>query len=128
MDPVRAAIRAITEAAQSRLTGISAARDDFGPDLYAARLDPRLSQLMEAKPILTDFTLGPCPASPGDQLRDVVVSLKKRGIRQIVAVPLGGEEFGISVVKMIVPDLEDPPDSPHRVLGRRAVNAMMGQA
>ena len=127
--PVRAAIRAVTEAAQSRLTGISAARDDFGPDLYAAKLDPRLTKLMAAHP----GHLGVDPSTgslfeAGDQLRDAVECFRRNGIRSAVAVPLGGEPFGIAVVKMIIPDLEDPPDIPHRVLGRRALNAMMGQA
>jgi ribosomal protein S12 methylthiotransferase accessory factor len=126
--PVRAAIRAVTEAAQSRLTGISAARDDFGPDLYAATLDPRLTQLMNAKP--GNFGVDPSKgtlADPGHQLCEAVGSFRRNGIRSAIAVPLGGERFGIAVVKMIIPDLEDPPDIPHRVLGRRALNAMMGQ-
>ena len=54
--------------------------------------------------------------------------LRARGIRSVVVVPLGGEEFGISVVKVIVPDLEDPPESKHRRLGRRAINAMLAAA
>ncbi|MGO8389042.1 YcaO-like family protein, partial [Rhizobium johnstonii] len=37
-DPVRAALRAITEAAQSRLTAIAGSRDDFSPRIYK-RLD-----------------------------------------------------------------------------------------
>ncbi|MGO8078030.1 YcaO-like family protein, partial [Rhizobium leguminosarum] len=37
-DPVRAALRAITEAAQSRLTSIAGSRDDFSPRIYQ-RLD-----------------------------------------------------------------------------------------
>jgi ribosomal protein S12 methylthiotransferase accessory factor len=126
--PVRAAIRAVTEAAQSRLTGISAARDDFGPELYAAKIDPRLTQLMTATPgrLRIDLSQGGS-VDAGDQLSEVVRRFKKHGIRSAVAVPLGGEPFGIAVVKMVIPDLEDPPDIPHRVLGRRALNAMLGQ-
>lgn len=127
--PVRAAIRAVTEAAQSRLTGISAARDDFGPDLYAATLDPRLTQLMNARPthVVAEPTEGRS-VELGTPLRQAVECLRRNGIRNAVAVPLGGETFGIAVVKMVIPDLEDPPDMPHRVLGHRALNAMIGPA
>jgi ribosomal protein S12 methylthiotransferase accessory factor YcaO len=38
---------------------------------------------------------------------------------------LGGEELGLSVAKVVVPDLEDPPESRHRRFGRRAVSAML---
>ncbi|RUV25816.1 hypothetical protein EOD29_35260, partial [Mesorhizobium sp. M1A.T.Ca.IN.004.03.1.1] len=47
-DPVRAALRAITEAAQSRLTAIAGSRDDFSPRIYQ-RLDRRaaMQQVVE---------------------------------------------------------------------------------
>ncbi len=47
----RAAIRAITEAAQSRLTIIAGARDDFDPELYAAPLKPDLLVYPHAEPV-----------------------------------------------------------------------------
>ena len=43
--PVRAALRAITEAAQTRLTTISAARDDFDPSATMSPFTPRCSSI-----------------------------------------------------------------------------------
>ena len=44
--PARAAIRAITEAAQSRVTSITGARDDFDPNLYATQLKADLTEYL----------------------------------------------------------------------------------
>ena len=49
-DPARAAIRAVTEAAQSRLTAISGARDDFDPGDYRARIALDLLPFVQAEP------------------------------------------------------------------------------
>ena len=49
-DPARAAIRAVTEAVQSRLTKISGARDDFDPGVYDATLRAELFPFVRAEP------------------------------------------------------------------------------
>ena len=123
---VRAALRAVTEAAQSRLTSISGARDDFAPSMYAAALRPDLHVYANAEPAGWKPRLGGSEIAPGEYLRLMLGRLKARGVRSAVAVPLGGETAGFSVAKMIVPDLEDPPESRYRRLGRRAINAMLG--
>ena len=122
----RAAIRAVTEAAQSRLTAISGARDDFWPGLYDAPLRPDLHVFRLAEPHPIPVIEG--PATRRTDLGAILDRLRVRGVRSVVVVPLGGEEFGIAVAKIIVPDLEDPPESRHKRLGRRAVNAMLEAA
>lgn len=123
----RAAIRAVTEAAQSRLTAISGARDDFLPEMYVAHLRPDLHVFRNAKTGARKPTLGRRDRNkPGDHLAFMLGQLKGRGIRSAVIVPLGGEGMGFSVAKVVVPDLEDPPESRHRRFGRRALNAMLG--
>src|SRR5439155_16050351 len=122
-------IRAVTEAAQSRLTGISGARDDFAPAIYDAPLKPDLHVFREAEPVAAplpgcDYAGG----GTGDHLAAMLARLRARGVRSVVVVPLGGADHGIAVAKVIVPDLEDPPESRHRILGRRAVNAMLAAA
>ena len=122
---VRAAIRAVTEAAQSRLTAISAARDDFLPSLYEAPLRPDLHVFRLAEP----GWIEPLHLDTRKGLLGLLLDhLRGRGIRSVVAVPIGGEDYSIAVAKVIVPDLEDPPESKHRQLGRRAVNAMLAAA
>ena len=123
---VRAAIRAVTEAAQSRLTAISGARDDILPEMYAAPLKSDLHVFRDAWLSARRPTLGGGDRRPGDHLALMLGRLRGRGIRSAVVVPLGGEEMGFSVAKVVVPDLEDPPESRHRRLGRRALNAMLG--
>lgn len=125
---VRAAIRAITEAAQSRLTGISGARDDFSPTLYDAPLKADLHIFRLAEPRPTSPRLASLNPAPRDLLHMILDRLRKRGVRSVVVVPLGGEELGFSVAKVIVPDLEDPPESRHRRFGRRAISAMLEAA
>ena len=122
---VRAAIRAVTEAVQSRLTAISAARDDFLPDLYEAPLRADLHVFRLAEP---GWIEPPHLEASAGLLELLLRRLRAGGIRSVIVVPIGGEDYGISVAKVIVPDLEDPPESKHRHLGRRAVNAMLAAA
>jgi ribosomal protein S12 methylthiotransferase accessory factor len=44
----------------------------------------------------------------------------------VLVVPIGGEEYGVAVAKVIVADLEDKPGATNRKPGRRALRAMMG--
>jgi ribosomal protein S12 methylthiotransferase accessory factor len=124
-DPARAAIRAITEAAQSRLTAISGARDDFLPSLYDAPLQPDLHVFRTAIPQKTSPPPKTPDRGPQDFLPHLLTRLNRARIGSVVVVPLGGEDHGISVAKVVVPDLEDPPESRHRQIGRRAINAML---
>ena len=119
---VRAAIRAVTEAAQSRVTAISATRDDFSPSLYDAPLEPDLHVFRLAEP----KAIEPRARAGSDGLLGPLLDrLRVRGVRSVVVVPMGGEELGFSTAKVIVPDLEDPQENKHRRLGRRAVNTML---
>ena len=122
---VRAALRAVTEAAQSRLTSISGARDDFSPSTYAAGLRPELHVYANAEPVGWKPKVDHPASGLGDYLRLMLDRVGARGVRSVVVVPLGGEELGFSVAKVIVPDLEDPPESRYRRPGRRAINAML---
>jgi ribosomal protein S12 methylthiotransferase accessory factor len=116
----------VTEAAQSRLTAISGARDDFLPEKYEERLKPDLRIFRDARKGTRKPTLGQHEGKPGDHLAFILERLNSRGIRSAVVVPLGGEQMGFSVAKIVVPDLEDPPESRHRRFGRRGLNAMLG--
>ncbi len=128
-DPVRAALRAVTEAAQTRLTTISGARDDFLPEKYLEPL-PISTVYLRAEPSgRPPDRLAERPASrtlPED-LPHVVERLRTCGIGSAVIVPLGGDATAFAVAKAVVPDLENSPDTKEATLGRRAVRAMMGR-
>lgn len=124
----RAAIRAITEAAQTRLTFISGARDDFHPRLYSAPAKQDLHALMNAG--RQGWGAGrPADAWNGDVpgcLDFLLDRLKARRIDSVVVVPLGGEDLCVAVARVFIPALEDPVESPHWRPGPRGFRAMLG--
>lgn len=123
----RAALRAITEAAQSRITLISGARDDFAPESYLRSFSP------QAAPYLLP-PVGPGAKAPAglplgtplvEALAHVERRLLARGIDNVIALDMGGAEFGIAVVKLLAPQLEDRSANRNWRPGRRAANAML---
>ncbi|WP_454857261.1 YcaO-like family protein [Rhizobium binxianense] len=130
-DPVRAALRAITEAAQSRLTAIAGSRDDFSPKIYQ-RLDrsasmQQLVELCDADSILKPFTeRHQRSATIQDCIRHIAGRLETKGIEQIVVVPFRHSALPVSVVRVIVPGLEVDISGQYVQLGLRAVNTMRG--
>lgn len=128
--PARAAVRAVTEAAQSRLTFISGARDDFHPRLYAAEVKQDLYSLMDARPQeYGDGRITPGRAWDGSAsgcLDYLLDRLRAHRIGSVVVVPLGGEDLGVAVARVFIPALEDPIESPHWRPGSRGFRAMLG--
>lgn len=126
--PARAAIRAITEAAQSRLTVIAGARDDFDPELYAAPLKPDLLVYPHAEP---QDGLEPAPGidvDPRELLPAIIERLGRVGVGRVIVVPLSGAHEPMPVVKVLVPELENPPGERKQALGRRGLVAMLRSA
>jgi YcaO-like protein with predicted kinase domain len=119
---IRAAIRAVTEAAQSRLTFISGARDDIDPANFDRPLpEPiRLELLAEPRACL------PATRSRGEGVSDLlthlIADLARVGIDRIYAVPLTAPDMAFSVVKVVVPGLENPAGARRRPLGARAIS------
>ena len=120
----RAAIRALTEVAQSRLTYISGARDDLFAETFRRPLPAETLALFEAEP-------GPAQAYAavgGDAaalLAWCLERLASAGIGPVLAVPLGDASLPVSVVKMIVPALENPEGARRHALGPRALSRMV---
>lgn len=105
--------RALTEAAQARLTRISGARDDFDPGSY--RQDVRTARLEAARrwfsaPVGGGFRAPASGAGPTlrHDLDSVLSRLAAVGIGQVASVDLTRAEFGIPVVRVVVPGLEGP--------------------
>jgi YcaO-like protein with predicted kinase domain len=122
-----ALLRALTEAVQARLAVISAARDE--PEHLDRHDDVDPEVLREQQAELTakatrDFTSAPAFVSNSiDQ--DVaweLDALRSVGIGEVVAVDLTREEFGIAVVRVIIPGLEGPTGIVSCLLGRRAMS------
>jgi YcaO-like protein with predicted kinase domain len=122
-----ALLRALTEAAQSRLDVISGARDDpsgwdYGDYAHETGQEPSTAPEMAGEAV-RDFTA--VPMFDGDSLdADVaweLAALRSAGISEVVAVDLTHEDFGIPVVRVIVPGLEGPTTTvPNCRLGQRA--------
>lgn len=126
--PARAAIRAITEAAQSRATSIAGARDDFDPHLYATQIKADLFTYVRAKPVGKARRDIGGDTGPADNLAFILERLDNVGIRSVIAVPLEDGSEGFAVAKVLVPELEHPPGDRRQRFGRRALKRMMGGA
>jgi len=108
-----ALLRALTEAAQSRLTMISGSRDDcFRADYEQLR---GLGMLMRL-----DVPRGKRPFADGpgweratfdEDIALELECLRNAGVDQVVVVNLTKPEFGIPVVRVVVPGLAAPPDT-----------------
>ena len=117
----RAAIRAVTEAAQSRLTYISGARDDVFPETFTRDLPEETRGLFAAAPQRRSLAAPDAPTGPKALLDDVMWRLETAGIRTVVVVPLMEGVAPFSVVKVIVPALENPDGLRKRRFGERAL-------
>lgn len=121
-----ALLRALTEAAQTRLTYIAGTRDDADREFFERSRHParvaRLTAELEAEGPRRQFAEVPS-REHGDFEEDVrwqVERLAACGIDQVAAVELTREEFGVPVVRVIAPGLESLHGIPGYVAGARA--------
>jgi ribosomal protein S12 methylthiotransferase accessory factor len=106
-----ALLRALTEAAQTRLTAISGSRDDAYRRTYERFGDPDLSREQSAVARVE----GPArsfagPGFDGETFEDDVAweleRLRAAGIERVVVVNLTRPEFDLPVVRVVIPGLE----------------------
>lgn len=125
----QAIVKAIAEAAQSRITRITGSRDDLFPEIYLEAEGAERKAIVELLSFI-DPTLPPAPARPVPDLaggiRSMVAELQRRGIEQVIAVPIKNE-FGIAVVRMIVPGLQTDLGGPRSKMGVRALATLIGR-
>jgi len=120
-----ALLRALTEAAQARLTVIAGSRDDISVATYRRGHDRAL--LAGAAVVLADADAGrrfeDVPTHAGETLNDDVSwelsRLRAVGIEQVAVVDLTLPELGLSVVRVVVPGLEGMHDAPGFTPGAR---------
>jgi YcaO-like protein with predicted kinase domain len=124
--PARAAIRAITEAVQSRVTSITGARDDFDPNLYRTQLKADLTAYLRADPVGRATNAGAEVPEREENLAFMLDKLRSAGVRSVIVVALEAGEPGFAVAKVLVPELENPPGARRQRFGRRALRFMTG--
>lgn len=127
-----ALLRALTEAAQSRLTFISGARDDMPRSEYETFLSENMQDtwrtLLENRGAGRKFEA--VPSRPGETFeQDLAWELERLasvGIEQVIVVDLSRPEFGVPVVRAVIPGLEGLDQSPKYVHGARARTRLQG--
>ena len=130
--PVRAAMRAVTEAVQSRLTYISGARDDISLATFSGALPPFMRRAFDAvaappaAAVRRDGAMGDGQQDLPLLLQHVLDSLRSRGIASVVVVRLSDEALPFSVVKTVIPELENPEGERARRFGTRALAKAIG--
>ena len=120
-----ALLRALTEAAQSRLTFIAGARDDMPRQGYEEFLDPKTYEIWRnaMAPTASGRNFSDAPSYHGrsfdEDLRLQIDRLRSVGIDEIVSVDLTKPEFKIPVVRVVIPGLEGLDSSSRYVPGER---------
>jgi ribosomal protein S12 methylthiotransferase accessory factor len=118
--------RALTEAAQTRLTYIAGIRDDLAPAEYEeapeAEIGDALLDALARQSVPVCF--GQIPSFAADDLvedlRWALGRLRAVGIARAVAVDLTRPDFAIPVVRLVIPGLEWDPHHPNYRPGSRA--------
>lgn len=128
-DRTIALTRALTEAAQTRLTYIAGIRDDLLPAEYE---EPPTADIVDA---LLDALRQESAPHPLQEVRSYAADdvgrdlcwelerLRAAGIGRVVAVDLTRPDFGIPVVRVVIPGLEGDIRHPHYTPGVRASRA-----
>lgn len=119
----RAIGRAITEAAQTRITNIAGGRDDFLPAEYAEQADESIAFL--AAPA-AQRRQAPGWLKPDTPLPEMLARLAQRvgPTAEIVWSELGGSAYGISVVRALSAVLEDRETNINWSPGPRALEVL----
>ena len=120
-----ALLRALTEAAQSRLAAISGSRDDFARSLYQQERDPAVldRHRTSLKNHAAMRTFDEAPSWEAETFNDDVAwqldRLRSVGIQRVAFVDLTKPEFGIPVVRVVIPGLECAAMGAMYALGKR---------
>ena len=126
-------LRALTEAAQARLTLITGARDDMGVAHYVRSRDPAIHQelLKEMQTAPAPRHFDQAPSFTGETLNDDVrwelERLRAVGLEEVVVVDLTKDRIQIPVARVVIPHLEGVSEAPGYIPGRRYRRALEGR-
>jgi ribosomal protein S12 methylthiotransferase accessory factor len=98
--------RALTEAAQSRLTGIQGGREDLPNFVPPAGAPPVEKRRSSVRPVSFDELPSYQHPSVTDDVEFIIERMRQSGFEQIVAVDITRTEVAIPVVRVIVPRAE----------------------
>ena len=121
-----ALLRALTEAAQSRLTYISGSRDDLGRDAYEYSLNPKVLQSdrahVEIQGPMRNFREAPSFESTtfNEDIAWELDRLHSAGITCVAVINLTMPKLGIPVIRVVIPSLEPKDSIADHVPGIRA--------
>jgi YcaO-like protein with predicted kinase domain len=120
-----ALLRALTEAAQSRLTLITGSRDDLGPNPYDQHRKHTPLEMEPVRPATRKFE--DAPNWDSDTLDGDVDweldRLRTTGISRVIVVDLTKDAFNLPVARVIIPGLEGHHGVPGFIPGKRALAA-----
>ena len=128
--------RALTEAAQTRLTFISGSRDDIQLDIYKTAGKPQPAAAQNESQTDNDvveqlITFEQIASWQHDCFEDdidlILQRLKMVGIEQVALIDLSKPEFEVPVYRVVAPGLEAAHDVPGFVAGERAQRSMQSQ-
>lgn len=117
--------RALSEAAQSRLTRIVGTRDDMDPRRYAdAEWHRDMAQLLHDPPVVRGRAAPAARSFDGNtveaDLAALLARLRAAGLTSLVAIDLSEEALGMPCVRVIAPELEGIRHPDHYRPGQRA--------
>ncbi len=125
-----ALLRALTEAAQSRLTTIAGARDDMPLKRYESWRDPDAIEslrrgVLDSRP-RGDFRAAPDFAADtfDEDLSSILSRLASAGFSEVIDVDLTHPVLGLPVHRVIAPGLETSREIPGWIPGSRAQAAL----
>ena len=125
--PVReiALVRALTEAAQARLTIIAGSRDDHGRARYDRSQNRDVVERARKRLLLTGrrrFQDTPTQVNETfeEDVESILKALGRAGLAQAIVVDLTKAEFGVPVARVVVPGLETYHQVQGYVPGKRA--------
>jgi ribosomal protein S12 methylthiotransferase accessory factor len=126
-----ALLRALTEAAQGRLTQIAGSRDDAGRNRYGDhRYALTLDGLRRPRAAATARSFRNAPDWDSDSFESDVAweldRLRHVGVDRVIVVDLTKDAFKIPVVRVIIPGLEGLNEVPGYVPGKRAREVAVG--
>lgn len=123
--------RALTEAAQSRLTAISGTRDDLTRARYRATQQAEV--LARHRALVAESGSAVFASAPttdhttiGADVAHVLHRLAAAGVSAVAACSLADDDLPYTVARVVVADLEGPVEAPRYRPGRRAAAAMAG--
>jgi ribosomal protein S12 methylthiotransferase accessory factor len=128
-----ALLRALTEAAQSRLTFIAGSRDDTTRSEYEHSRDLDVRGRIRAELLTTGpmRSFQDVPTWEAETFNEDIVwevdRLRSAGVRQVIIVDLTSPVFRLPVVRVVIPGLEGPNDVPGYALGARAQALLKGE-